>query len=550
MTLYSNTDRTRRLWLASLLVVALSVTPVFGWQTAATAPKTDATLSVAERSAESSLSVDTIKNVTAALSAPDMQGRGTGQPGGDKAAKYLSDYFAKLGMRPLGDNGTFLQAIPFAGSVVLPDSTMTAGTTALKYGEDWLMTQQHPDSQKELKTGVVFINYGVVSPELKRDDLANLDLKGKIAVLLSGQPKNVDPAAWNKAANPQAALGNLVSKGAVGFIILNVGSPAQPFSTIANYLTRRQVHQANGVRPAIPPIFLFSDGGAEKLFAGSGSTYAEAKTKAEAGEAVSRDLGKVLSMNIKVKKDEANGNNVVGVIDGSDPNLKSQAIAYSAHYDAFGIDLAGKIFPGAADNAIGVGEMMAIAEVFAKMHTKPRRSIIFIAVTGEEYGLLGSEHWAHNPTWPLPSLVADLNFDGIGSEVYGPVKQIVGFGAEFSSLGKVLEGVVAAQGAKIIPDPVPDEQVFYRSDHFAFVKVGVPSLMLFGGPDGDTTVWIARARKWLDSDYHSPSDTIKPDWDWGGAKDIANVGLVVGMRVAAADEAPVWDAKSPFQRPK
>jgi len=126
----------------------------------------------------------------------------------------------------------------------------------------------------------------------------------------------------------------------------------------------------------------------------------------------------------------------------------------------------------------------------------------------------------------------------------------VGYGAEFSNLGKVLEGVVAAQGAKIIPDPVPDEQVFYRSDHFAFVKVGVPSLMLLGAPDGDTAVWVARARKWLDTDYHSPADTIRPDWNWGGAKDIANIGLLIGMRVAAANDAPVWDAKSPFQRPK
>jgi len=453
-------------------------------------------------------------------------------------------------MRPLGDSNTYLQAIPFVGSTVLPDSSISAGGPALKYGEDWLVAPPHPVESIDTKVGVVFVSYGVVSPELKRDDLANLDLKGKIAVLLSGKPKDIAPDVWGKASNPQAKLGTLVAKGAVGFIILNISSAEQPFSLIANYLTRRQVNQANAVRGTMPPTYLFSEAGAEKLFAGSGATYADIKAKTEAGEATSRDLGKTLAMNIKIKRDEATGSNVVGVIDGSDPTLKSQAIAYTAHYDAFGIDVAGRIFPGAADNGIGVAEMIAIAEVFAKMHQKPRRSIIFMAVTGEEYGELGSEHWAHNPTWPLPNLVADLNFDGIGSEVYGPVKQIVGYGAEFSSLGKVLEGVVAAQGAKIIPDPVPDEQVFFRSDHFAFVKVGVPALMLLGGPEGDTAVWVAKARKWLDTDYHSPADIIKPDWNWGGAKDIASVGLVIGMRVAAADNTPVWDAKSPFQRPK
>jgi Zn-dependent M28 family amino/carboxypeptidase len=548
MRLRSNADQPLRgLWF-SLLIVTLSAVPIFAWQGTGTAPKPETSFSPAEFDAKSKLSVDTIKNVTTALSAPDMQGRGTGQPGADKAAKYLADYFAKLGLRPIGDNGTFLQAIPFVGSVVLPDSSFVAGTASLKYGEEYVVAPPHPDEQATLKGNLIFVNYGIVSEELKRDDLANLDLKGKIVVLLSGRPKNVDQNLWGKAS--QTRLPNLVGKGAIGIVLVNLTSPTQPFSLVANYLTRRQVTQANAVRPTVPPTLLVSDSGAEKLFAGSGVTYAEAKAKAEAGEAASRDLEKTVSLTIKVKRDEANSSNVVGVMDGSDQALRSQAVIYTAHYDAFGIDLTGRIYPGAADNGLGVAEMMAIAESFAKMPTKPRRSVIFLAVTGEEYGEIGSSHWVHNPTWPLANVIADLNFDGIGSEVYGPVKQIVGYGAEFSGLGKILTDVVAAQGARIIPDPVPDEQVFFRSDHFSFVQGGVPALMLLGAPDGDTAIWVARARKWLETDYHSPADIVRPDWIWSGAKDIADVGLVIGMRVALASDVPKWNADSPFQRPK
>jgi Zn-dependent M28 family amino/carboxypeptidase len=211
----------------------------------------------------------------------------------------------------------------------------------------------------------------------------------------------------------------------------------------------------------------------EKIFGGSGTTYAQIQEKAKTGEMVSRDLGKTVTLALRLKLTETTSDNVVGVLEGSDPKLKEEAVVYSAHYDAYGID-SGRIYPGAADNALGTATIMTIAEAFTtafpKPSSRPRRSIIFLAVTGEEYGLLGAEHWVVHPTWPLEKLAANINFDGIGTEVYGPVKRIVGFGAEHSDLGPVFEDVSTAAGTIVTPDPLPEENAFVRSDHYAFVK--------------------------------------------------------------------------------
>jgi len=287
------------------------------------------------------------------------------------------------------------------------------------------------------------------------------------------------------------------------------------------------------------------------LFTGSEMTFTQVLAKAKSGEMVSRDLGKAATLALRFKLAEATSDNVVGVLEGSDAKLKEEAVVYSAHYDAYGID-GDRIYPGAADNALGTATITAIAEAlvkaFPKASSRPRRSIIFLAVTGEEYGLLGAEHWVQHPTWPLDKVAANINFDGIGTEVYGPVKRIVGFGAEHSDLGTVFEDVSAATGNIVTPDPLPEEKAFVRSDHYAFVKRGVPALMLMGGPEGDPSIWVRRMKKWLETDYHSPSDTVKPDWNWTGPQTLAKVGLIIGLRVANANAMPAWRESSPFKR--
>lgn len=544
-----------RALLVTLLAVS-TLSPALAWQ-GATAPAVakTATLTSAEKKAADRIKLETIRHLTTELSSPQFEGRGTGQPGADKAANYLAAYFAKLGLKPAGENGTYLQQIKFRSAAAMPESSIKIGDVALSHGEDYVVLPPYTSEKVDATAGVVFLGYGVVSPELKRDDLAGLDLKDKVVVITSGMPAGVDAAAWQKATNPQTRAMNIFGKGALAMVVAGAGNQAQPFSLIAGYLSRRRVSLGSAPPPMfkIPPVLLVSDGAMEKLFAGTGSTYAQVLEKAKTGEMVSRDLGKTANVALRFKLEETTSSNVAAVFEGSDPKLKEEAIVYTAHYDAYGIEN-GKIYPGAADNALGTATIAAIAEAFTKAYSKPasrpRRSIIFLAVTGEEYGLYGAEHWVKHPTWPLDKIAADINFDGIGTEVYGPVKRIVGFGAEHSDLGKIFEDVTVATGNTVTADPMPEENAFVRSDHYAFVKQGVPALMLLGGPAGDVSIWIPRARKWLDTDYHSPSDTVKPDWDWTGPQTLARVGMIIGLRAANADAMSAWYPTSRFNKPR
>ncbi|HKS41154.1 MAG TPA: M20/M25/M40 family metallo-hydrolase, partial [Blastocatellia bacterium] len=270
---------------------------------------------------------------------------------------------------------------------------------------------------------------------------------------------------------------------------------------------------------------------------------------AEDGQFVSRDLGKQAAISIRVKREEVTSSNVAAVLEGSDAKLKEEAVVYCAHYDAYGVDTDGTIYPGAADNALGVAKLVAIAESLAKSKPKPRRSIIFLAVTGEEAGLLGAEHWVKQPTWPIEKVAASINYDGIGSEVWGPMKNLIDYGFKHSDLGGVVEGVTSAMNITIVPDPFPEENVFYRSDHYAFFKKGVPSVYFIGAPADQAAVG-ARAMKFLVTDYHMATDTVQKDWDWSGARDLTVIGLLVGMRVADQDSMPAWLQSSPYNRPR
>jgi hypothetical protein len=554
----------RRGFLSALLAITLFSSSALSWQqriaaaqgTAVPTKTAAAILTAAERKAASRVKLETIRDVTTTLSSKEYEGRGTAQPGADKAANYLADRFAKLGLKPAGDNGTYLQAIKFRAAQVLSETSVKLGDVILKHGQDYVILPPYMSEQVNATGSIVFAGYGVVSTELKRDDLAGLDLKDKVVIVLSGQPDGVDAAAWRRATGPLVRAVNIFHRGAVAMIVANAGTPAQPFSTIADYLSRRRVSLASEpTSPVrIPPILLVSNGSMEKIFAGSEMTFAQTLEKARSGETVSRDLGKTATLALRIKRDEATSSNVLGVLEGSDPKLKAEAVVFSAHYDAYGIDGSGRIFPGAADNALGTATITAIAAAFVRAFPKPasrpRRSIIFLAVTGEEYGLLGAEHWVQHPTWPLEKVAANINFDGIGTEIYAPVKRVVAFGAEHSDLGTVFEEVSAATGNIVTPDPLPEEGAFTRSDHYAFVKKGVPALMLLGGPAGDVSIWIPRAKKWLETDYHSPSDTVKPDWNWTGPQTLAKVGLIIGLRVANADAMPAWKQSSPFNRPR
>ena len=529
-----------------LIFLLLVVLTTSGWgQSLAVAPA--AALSASEREFSESVKLDTIREIVAALSADDMQGRGTGQPGGDKAAQFIADKFARLGLKPLGDKGSYLQAIRFRELQFLNETSLKIGAETLKLGQDFYITPPY-SGEKNVKGDLVFVAYGVATPFLKRNDLQGLDLRGKVAVVLEGPPPEVSKESWKQAHAQAIILRGLIARGASGIILLNNGPQEHTFSELADYLTRRQVELADEDEfpDFLPPFINISEATADKLFQASGFTRQQALAKAAAQDFKPMNLQQAAAITIRLKKGKGVSSNVVGILEGTDPQLKSEALIYSAHYDAYGLSADNRIYHGAADNALGVGQMVAIAEALAK--AKLKRSVIFIALTGEEYGGYGSTYWVKNPTWKLKQVAADLNLDGMGTEVYGPVKVVVGYGAEHSSLGSTLNEVAAASGLRVIPDPMPDEKSFYRSDHYFFVKRGIPGIMLMGAPDGEASVWIDRLKKWEQTDYHQPSDVIRPDWHWDGPNTIAKVALVMGLRIANADNMPSWLPNSIFNR--
>ncbi len=544
-------NRTLRSILPSFLTILLIGSnvgsSVVGWQaqSVASAP---ATLSTAERELAASIKVETIRDAVTALSAAEMQGRGTAQPGGDKAAQYLANRFEQLGLKP-GNKNSYLQPIKFREFNYLPETSLKIGEETINLGPDFIVMPP-AGLEKSVSGQMVFVAYGLVANQIKRDDLAGVDVSGKVIVMIQGPPANISKESWSSVKAQSAIIRSLITKGAAAFIFIRHGREERPFSEMADYLVRRQIEPADQdeLPPYVPPFLSVSDATAEKLFAASGTTRADALANAEDNSFKAINLKQAAKINIRLKKATGVGNNVIGLLEGSDPKLKNEALIYSAHYDAYGVAVDNRVYPGAADNGLGVGEMLAIAEAFSKSATKPKRSVIFMAVTGEEYGGFGTDYWIDHPTWKIKQVAGNLNLDGMGTEVYGDVKVLVGYGIEHSTLGSVLKDVAAAIELKIIPDPRPEEKSFYRSDHYFFVKRGIPGIMILGAPAGETKVWIDRMKEWEKKDYHQPTDIIRPEWNWNGPRTMAVVAALMGWRVANDDAMPSWLPGSPFNR--
>lgn len=364
--------------LTTLLAIILLSPSVAAWtQSAVTTPaitrKAAVALTATERKAADSVKLATIREVTTKLSSNEFEGRGTGQPGADKAANYLATQFARLGLKPGGDNGTYLQTIKFRSAEVLPESSVKIGDVALRHRDDYVLVPPYASDQVDATGGVVFAGYGVVSTDLKRNDLEGLEVKGKIVIILGGQPAGVDDAAWKRATAPLNRAMGIFGRGALAMVVANAGTAAQPYSTISNYLSRRRVSLASASEAQfkIPPVLLASNEAMEKIFKVGSATFAQVLDKAKSGEMVSRDLGVTSTIALRIKREESTSSNVVGVQEGSDGKLKEEAVVYTAHYDAYGIDRSGLIYPGAADNALGTATITGIAEAFAKAFSKP-----------------------------------------------------------------------------------------------------------------------------------------------------------------------------------
>ena len=351
------------------------------------------------------------------------------------------------------------------------------------------------------------------------------------------------------APRPQEIRQRLFTLGASAVIVANVDTPSRPFAELARALDAVQLFPEDAAPPAsTAPVVFISEAAAVRFFATAGLDYIRTVEAAARHEPIARALETPATITIRVSWSRRVGSNIAGVLSGSDPRLRGEAVVYTAHYDALGADASGQVRAGAADNALGTGMLLAIAEALTR--APPRRSVVFLALTGEEFGHLGARHWIGHPTWPIDRVVANLNFDGIGTEVYGPVARIVGFGADYSELGAVLQAAVAAAGRELTDDPLPEAQIFTHSDQYAFARAGIPAMMLMGLPGGELAPSIERAKRWLGTAYHTPGDVIDPGWHWDGARALAAIAVQVGRLVADRDQPPQWLPSSPFQRRK
>jgi Zn-dependent M28 family amino/carboxypeptidase len=533
----------RLLAQAGARVPAASATP-----SAARPSRAANSLSSSERSLLRLIRQEGLREVTSTLASPNMEGRGTATPGGERAARFIADRFASIGLKPLGDRQTFLQAVPFRVYDVLPESRMDVGRTSLRYGRDFVVTPDWSGNAATVRGPVVFVGFGVADSALKHDDLQGVDVLDKIVVVFRGRPDIMDDREWAYSAAERRVIEGLSGRGAAAIVFALYESAEQPYGELRRYYTFRNVARANDPPDdGSPPVLILSDSASRVLFKGFGLSLDAEAARARQGAFVSRRVADNATIMLRTKVEQVKGSNVVGLLEGSDPKLKDEAVVFSAHYDAYGMK-DGEIYAGAADNALGTGMLFSVAEAMSRASPRSKRSVIFIATTGEEYGLLGAFHWTENPTWPIDRLVANVNFDGIGTETYAPVGRIVGFGSEYSDLGDVLAGAVRATGFTLTADPFPEQQPFYRSDQVAFAQKGIPSIVLAGLPSGDIGPYTARARLWLAAYYHQPADTVRTDWDWRGPTSLASVALLVGSRVANNPTPPKWRSAAPFPR--
>jgi len=507
-------------------------------------------------------SIDTgaIMRHTKVLSSDEYQGRLPGTKGEELTVRYIENQFKQIGLQPGNTDGTYIQKVPLVG-ITAAAAPLTfrkgADTQTLQWKDDVVAWTKHvADTASIDGSELVFVGYGVVAPEYNWDDYKGVDVAGKTLVMLINDPP-VEGAFGGQAMTYYGRwtykyeIG--AEKKAAGVLIVHETGPAgYPFDVVQSKVTEQfdlVTPDKNMGRADIEGWITLDR--AKDLFKLAGQDFDALKARAATRDFKPVPLGVTASMTIHNKLRTINSRNVVARLEGSDPALRNEYVVYSAHWDHFGIgpEVDGqRIYHGAKDNAVGCGGLIEVARAFTQVQPKPKRSILFLSVTAEEQGLLGSQYYATEPIYPLAKTVADINMDGLN--VHGRTKDLtlIGFGA--SDLDDYAAAAAGEQGRIIRPDPEPEKGFYYRSDHFNFAKQGVPALDPDEGIDfiGKPAGYGAKMRDdYTEHRYHKPQDVVTPDWDLSGAREDLRVFFAVGYRVANAAKYPEWKAGNEFK---
>jgi len=491
-----------------------------------------------------------------------LEGRGTGQRGGDLAAEYIATQFSLYGLKPAGDNGTYLQKVPMVGVTPTPETTFSlvpnnGSARELKPLTDYVAYDetQRPDST--VNTEIVFVGYGVEAPEYKWDDYKGVEVKGKVLLMLVNEPTSDDPNFFKGRAltyygrwmykYEQAAR-----KGAVGAILIHKTDMASyPWEVVRNSNSgEKSFLKLDGSVKLKVASWIHLDV-ARELAAAAGMDLD--KMMADAGSRdfhpVSLPLKLQAHMVSKVRPFESS--NVIALLPGSDPKIKTEAVIYTAHYDHLGIrpDMPGdNIYNGANDNATGCGILLELARAFSGAAQQPRRSIVFASVTAEEQGLLGSEYLGKHPPIPAGKIALDLNYDDVPP--LGSPEEVEVSGSERTTFYPTVEALAAEFRLAIRPDAHPEAGHYYRSDHFSLARVGIPAFSLNEGIKykGHDAAWgMQKASEYTDKHYHQPSDEYRADMDFTGDAVMARFGFALGWQAASAPKLVGWEKGDEFE---
>jgi len=517
-----------------------------------------------------SITANDILQHTKVLSADEYEGRGPGTKGEELSVKYLTEQYQRLGLKPGNPDGTFVQKVPLVGFTGAPTASFNVGGKQinLTFPQDYVAVSRRfvPESKVE-NSDMVFVGYGVVAPEYGWDDYKGLDVRGKTIVMLINDPQ-VPDSADPKKLDDKMFKGKAMTyygrwtykyeiaaqKGAAAAVIIHETIPAgYPYEVVSGSWSREnfdiQKPDKNMGRAAVESWITTER--AKELFTASGQNFDALKKAALSKDFKPVALKAKANMTVKNTLREINSINVIGKLEGADPALKNEYVIYTAHWDHLGRDpkLTGdQIFNGALDNASGTATLLEIAEAFTKLTTPPKRSILFLAVTAEEKGLLGAKYYAENPLYPLNKTLANINKDGVNQ--WGRTTDITMVGDDNSTLIDLLREAATEQHRVVNPDPESEKGFYYRSDHFEFAKQGVPALYTDSGINyegKDASFSQQKRDEYTDKDYHKVSDEIKPDWDLTGAVDDAQLLMMIGYRVAQGDKYPEWKAGSEFK---
>jgi Zn-dependent M28 family amino/carboxypeptidase len=516
----------------------------------------------ADNTAMAAISADAIRARMEFLADDALEGRGTASRGHEIAAKYVASEFASMGLAPAGDSGSYFQRVPLRSTQVDgAKSTLTLrlpdGEKTLAYGTEWTAVGDPGRDDVSVEAPVVFVGANVTATDQNYDDYRGIDATGKIVAFVSRTP-SFESAVKAHYSNGIVRRANAVAHGAVGAIRLAdpTGEKQYSFAMIAR---DNQSPSFNWLDPGGRPNDYFEPLRAianvsmdvtRNMFRASGHRADDIFAAADAGKSQPFDMKVTARLHKVTTGHDVSSPNVVATLEGSDPVLKNEYVVYSAHLDHLGIGAVVKgdrIYNGMLDNASGTAIMLELARAFSTLQPRPRRSILFVAVTAEESGLLGSDYFAHNPTVPKSSMVANVNVDEAG--ILWPMRDAIAYGAEHSTLQAVAKQAADRLGIALTPDPTPEQVLFVRSDQYSFVKQGIPSVFTVVGFKSDnpainpTKIWDT----WETERYHQPQDDARqPRLMFGEAVTFAKFNFLLGYLVAQDPKRPEWNKNDFF----